>query len=69
MQVTRTNSNAQFLLDGDAYFARLHQSLYGVIAAGTGAGRFVRLAFWQISPDAFLPGYGGRAGAFFDRQT
>lgn len=63
MHVTRANSNAQFLLDGNAYFGRLHQSIDGVIAAGAGAGRFVRLAFWQISPDAFLPGYGGGAGA------
>ena len=63
MQVTRANSNAQFLLDGNAYFARIHQSLDGVIAAGVGGNRFVRLAFWQIAPDAFLPGYGGGAGA------
>lgn len=63
MQVTRVGNNAaDFLLDGDAYFQRLHQTLESVRATGGGGNQFVRMAFWQFSPDTFLPACPSLAG-------
>lgn len=65
MIVTRQGNNAvEFLLDGDTYFQRLHQTLDSIRAnASAGAGaQFVRMAFWQMSPDTFLPGFPNPAG-------
>lgn len=69
MIVRRQGNNAvEFLLDGDAYFQRLHRTLESIQATGGGGAQFVRMAFWQMSPDTFLPAYpaGGaiQAGAF-----
>lgn len=64
MQVTRAgNNHADFLLDGDAYFERLHQTLESIRATGGGGNQFVRMAFWQFSPDTFLPACTSLAGA------
>lgn len=64
MIVTRQGTNAvAFLLDGDAYFQRLHQTLEGIRLSGGGGTQFVRMAFWQLSPDTFLPSYPLGGGA------
>lgn len=61
MQQQTHNNTAQFLLDGDEFFTELHRSLRNLLAAGNGGNNSVRMAYWQLSPDAVLPAYGAVA--------
>lgn len=63
MHHTTNNNAADFLLDGDAYFRRVHENLRDLLAAPAAANSYVRMAFWEFSHEAYLPSYTTGGGA------
>jgi len=62
MQHTTNDNAAIFLLDGDEFFEELHRDLEDLLANGgppAGGTSYVRIAYWMITCDLYLPNSGG----------
>lgn len=56
MKVTTEDNSVQFILDGDLFFLKLHKLLSALLLSDPAPEtRYLRMAYWQFSPDAILP--------------
>jgi phosphatidylserine/phosphatidylglycerophosphate/cardiolipin synthase-like enzyme len=65
MQQRTLNNTADFLLDGDNFFARFHQELTAIEALYAGpapaaGSAYIRLMFWKAEPNTMLPAIPGQ---------